>query len=149
MSNSKEYQVKRTECERLYLDGKTNAGELATIFGVRPATVENWIRKYNWKNKETRLRDLDAEIMQMADEALLTALEEYKKDPANKDLQSLRGMLKEYIDRKKPSRQFLDYVIKFQEQFKEFCLDGGYGDLWEEYRKIGSEFSEYLRVRNG
>jgi len=149
MSNSKDYQKKRLECEKMFVSGRINAGELAVIFGVRRATVENWIRKYKWKSKEQEQRDIDTDIMKLADEALLVALQEFKKDPANKDLQSLRGMFKEYLDRKKPSRQYLDYVVRFQEQFKDFCLENGYGDLWEDYRKIGMEFSDYLRIKNG
>lgn len=149
MANSRDYRIKRAECERMYLDGKTDASELAAIFSVKPATVEGWIRKYGWKTQEAKQRDIEAEIIRLADEALLVALEEFKKDPANKDLQSLRGMFKEFLERRKPARKFLDYVIKFQEQFKDFCLTKGHLELWETYRQVGQEFSEYLRIHNG
>jgi hypothetical protein len=147
-TNTKEYRKKRIDCEKKYMAGQTDIQELAEIYSVKPGTVENWIRKFGWKTKEAKLRDLDGTILRKADEALLVALEAFIENPLNKDLQSLKGILKEYSDRKKPAREYLDYAVKFQEQFKDFCLERGKQELWEEYRKVGIEFSDYLRVRN-
>jgi len=107
------------------------------------------LSKGKWKDKESEQKNIEFEILKLADQALLIALREFVKDPKNKDMQSLKGMLKEFLDRKKPAKEYLDYVVKFQEQFKDYCMKNSYLELWEEYRKIGIDFTDYLRIVNG
>lgn len=144
---STEYREKNRACEKMYRDGVTNTSLLGKLFAVRESTVKRWIVKGKWETREEEIKALDDEITRAADEALLKALKEFKQNPS-KDLQSLNSMLKGYLERKKPDKRLLEYIILFCDQYVDFCIQKGYEEHRKTFQETLTEFAEYARVRN-
>ena len=89
MSNALEFRIKRENCKEAYLNGKTDPTELAVIFGVSVITVRKWIKSGKWADLFKEERKLDHEISLARKRALIQALREYAKNPADTALQSL------------------------------------------------------------
>ena len=142
-------QQKKSTAEMLFRSGKTDPKELAEVFGVSYPTICRWIKAGNWKQDVDELLQLDKELEINAKKLLLEKFKTGIKSPDDRlDIQSLNSLYKEIRNNNKPSKEYLDYVIKFQEQFKEFCHQNQHTELWEMYRGIGKEFSEFLREAN-
>jgi len=131
----------------LYESGITDVKLIARNVGVEPRTVSRWIKKESWNTKNEEIKDLQKKIEKAADQLLFVAMQEYTKDPANKDLQSLRGLLREYMERKKPDKRLLEHIIKFQEDVIEFCMQTGNDVLRKHYQASLLDLSEFLREK--
>lgn len=146
--NYKNYKIKREMGEQIYRDGKTDPDYIAQVVGVSSRTIHRWIKKYDWKTKQQKQLSLEEKILQEADEALLVMLQQYRKNPANADLQSMRNMLKSWLERKRPDKKLNEYIIKFLDQFVDYTIEIGAKDLRKQFQEHVTDFAEYARKRN-
>lgn len=149
MSNSIEFRIKRDNCKEAYLNGKTEPTELAVIFGVSDITVRKWIRNGKWDDLFKEENQLDHEIAIARKKALIQALREYAKNPADTAIQSLVSMMKQDQKDRQPSKELNDYIVKFLDQVTDFMIEKGHETLLKHFQSILHDLAEYLRVRNG
>ncbi len=149
MSNALEYRIKRENCKETYLNGKTDPNELGIIFGVSDITVRKWIKSGNWDSLFKEERKLDHEIKVARKRALIQALREYAKNPADTALQSLVSLIKQNQKDDEPARELNDYIVKFMDQTTDFMVEKGYETLLKQFQAIVLDLADYLRIRNG
>jgi transposase len=149
MSNSKEFRIKRDNCRQAYLNGKTDPLELAVIFGVSAITVRKWIKSGRWDELFKEERKLDHEISLARKKALIQALREYAKNPADTALQSLVSLIKQNQKDSEPSKELNDYIVRFLDQATDFMIEKGHETLLKQFQGIVMDLAEYLRTRNG
>jgi len=149
MSNSREFRIKRDNCKEAYLNGKTEPTELAVIFGVSDITVRKWVKSGKWDELFKEERKLDHEIAIARKRALIQALREYAKNPADTAIQSLVSMMKQDQKDRQPSKELNDYIVKFLDQVTDFMIEKGHETLLKQFQSILHDLAEYLRVRNG
>jgi hypothetical protein len=149
MSNALEYRIKRENCKESYLNGKTDPNELGIIFGVSDITVRKWIKSGNWDSLFKEERKLDHEIKVARKRALIQALREYAKNPADTALQSLVSLIKQNQKDDEPARELNDYIVKFMDQTTDFMVEKGYETLLKQFQGIVLDLADYLRIRNG
>jgi hypothetical protein len=149
MSNALEFRIKRDNCRDAYLNGKTDPTELAVIFGVSVITVRKWIKSGKWAELFKEERKLDHEISLARKKALIQALREYAKNPADTALQSLVSLIKQNQKDSEPSKELNDYIVKFLDQVTDFMIEKGHETLLKQFQSILHDLAEYLRVRNG
>jgi len=149
MSNSREFRIKRDNCKEAYLNGKTEPTELAVIFGVSDITVRKWIKSGKWDELFKEENQLDHEIAIARKKALIQALREYAKNPADTAIQSLVSMMKQDQKDRQPSKELNDYIVKFLDQVTDFMIEKGHETLLKQFQSILHDLAEYLRVRNG
>ncbi|MDD4223465.1 MAG: hypothetical protein PHD87_02635 [Candidatus Cloacimonetes bacterium] len=149
MSNSREFRIKRDNCKEAYLNGKTDPYELAMIFGVSDITVRKWIKSGKWDELFKEENQLDHEIAIARKKALIQALREYAKNPADTAIQSLVSMMKQDQKDRQPSKELNDYIVKFLDQVTDFMIEKGHETLLKQFQSILHDLAEYLRVRNG
>jgi hypothetical protein len=146
MSNTINLRLKQKECEKLFFAGQRDAKELALLFEVGESTIARWRKNGRWIERLMEQQSTDQDVRELATKALEVALKEYIKEPKGKDMQSLRGMLKIFIEDRKPSLSYLDHAIRFQKLFQEFCKQKGHNALLTEYNKYGIEFLDFIRL---
>jgi len=149
MSNSREFRIKRDNCKEAYLNGKTEPTELAVIFGVSDITVRKWIKGGKWDELFKEENQLDHEIAIARKKALIQALREYAKNPADTAIQSLVSMMKQDQKDRQPSKELNDYIVKFLDQVTDFMIEKGHETLLKQFQSILHDLADYLRVRNG
>jgi uncharacterized protein YjcR len=149
MSNSREFRIKRDNCKEAYLNGKTDPTELAVIFGVSDITVRKWIKSGKWDELFKEENQLDHEIAIARKKALIQALREYAKNPADTAIQSLVSMMKQDQKDRQPSKELNDYIVKFLDQVTDFMIEKGHETLLKQFQSILHDLADYLRVRNG
>jgi hypothetical protein len=149
MSNSKAFREKKEMAFEAFISGKTSPKELAELVGCSPVTVSKWIANGKWDKIEGEERRLNRKITVARRKALLTALEEYSKDPKNTALQSLVGILRQEMKREEPAKELCNYIVKFLDQVTDFMIEKGYDGLLKQFQSIVMELAEYLRMRNG
>ncbi len=149
MSNSREFRIKRDNCKEAYLNGKTDPLELAVIFGVSDITVRKWIKSGKWDELFKEENQLDHETAIARKKALIQALREYAKNPADTAIQSLVSMMKQDQKDRQPSKELNDYIVKFLDQVTDFMIEKGHETLLKQFQSILHDLAEYLRVRNG
>jgi len=149
MSNSREFRIKRDNCKEAYLNGKTDPTELAVIFGVSDITVRKWVKNGKWDELFKEENQLDHEIAIARKKALIQALREYAKNPADTAIQSLVSMMKQDQKDRQPSKELNDYIVRFLDQVTDFMIEKGYETLLKQFQGIVLDLAEYLRVRNG
>ena len=148
MSNALEFRIKRDNCRDAYLNGKTDPTELAVIFGVSDITVRKWIKSGKWDELFKEERKLDHEISIARKRALIQALREYAKNPADTALQSLVSLIKQNQKDSEPSKELNDYIVRFLDQVTDFMIEKGHETLLKHFNGIVIDLAEYLRVRN-
>lgn len=149
MSNSKAFREKKEMAFEAFISGKTSPKELAELVGCSPVTIGKWIAAGKWDKIEGEERKLNRKITVARRKALLTALEEYAKDPKNTALQSLVSILRQEMKRDEPAKELCDYIVKFLDQVTDFMIEKGYEGMLKQFQAIVMELAEYLRVRNG
>ena len=149
MSNAIEFRIKRDNCKEAYLNGKTDPYELAMIFGVSDITVRKWIKSGKWDELFKEENQLDHEIAIARKKALIQALREYAKNPADTAIQSLVSMMKQDQKDRQPSKELNDYIVRFLDQVTDFMIEKGHETLLKQFQSILHDLAEYLRVRNG
>ena len=149
MSNALEFRIKRDNCKEAYLNGKTDPLELAVIFGVSDITVRKWIKSGKWDELFKEENQLDHEIAIARKKALIQALREYAKNPADTAIQSLVSMMKQDQKDRQPSKELNDYIVKFLDQVTDFMIEKGHETLLKQFQSILHDLADYLRVRNG
>jgi len=149
MSNSREFRIKRDNCKEAYLNGKTDPTELAVIFGVSDITVRKWVKNGKWDELFKEENQLDHEIAIARKKALIQALREYAKNPADTAIQSLVSMMKQDQKDRQPSKELNDYIVRFLDQVTDFMIEKGHETLLKQFQSILHDLAEYLRVRNG
>jgi len=149
MSNSREFRIKRDNCKEAYLNGKTDPAELAVIFGVSDITVRKWVKSGKWDELFKEENQLDHEIAIARKKALIQALREYAKNPADTAIQSLVSMMKQDQKDRQPSKELNDYIVKFLDQVTDFMIEKGHETLLKQFQSILHDLADYLRVRNG
>ncbi len=149
MSNALEFRIKRDNCKEAYLNGKTDPLELAVIFGVSDITVRKWIKFGKWDEMFKEERKLDHEISLARKKALIQALREYAKNPADTALQSLVSLIKQNQKDSEPSKELNDYIVRFLDQVTDYMIEKGHATLLKQFQSVVLDLAEYLRVRNG
>jgi len=149
MSNALEFRIKRDNCKEAYLNGKTDPTELAVIFGVSDITVRKWVKSGKWDELFKEENQLDHEIAIARKKALIQALREYAKNPADTAIQSLVSMMKQDQKDRQPSKELNDYIVKFLDQVTDFMIEKGHETLLKQFQSILHDLADYLRVRNG
>ncbi|MBW6513604.1 MAG: hypothetical protein K0B87_02480 [Candidatus Syntrophosphaera sp.] len=149
MSNSREFRIKRDNCKEAYLNGKTDPTELAVIFGVSDITVRKWVKSGKWDELFKEENQLDHEIAIARKKALIQALREYAKNPADTAIQSLVSMMKQDQKDRQPSKELNDYIVRFLDQVTDYMIEKGHETLLKQFQSILHDLAEYLRVRNG
>ncbi len=145
--NATAYRNAKKIGEALYKGGITDVKVIARNVGVKPATVSKWIKVGAWVTKDEEIKDTQEKILSAADDVLLKAFERFSDDPLNKDLQSLNSMFKAYLERSKPDKKLLEYIIRFQEDVVEFCMQTGNDVLRKHYQEVLIDLSEFLRKK--
>ncbi len=145
--NATAYRHAKKIGKELYENGVTDAAAIARNVGVKPATVKKWIKIGCWITKDEEGKDVREKMLIAADAALLKAFERFENEPLNKDLQSLNSMFKAFLDRMKPDRKILEYIIKFQADVIEYCMQTGNNTLRKYYQEVLVDFSEFLRKK--
>ena len=118
------------------------------IFGVSYITVRKWIKSGKWAELFKEERKLDHEISLARKKALIQALREYAKNPADTALQSLVSLIKQNQKDSEPSKELNDYVVRFLDQVTDFMIEKGHETLLKQFNGIVIDLAEYLRVRN-
>ena len=131
------------------MNGKTDPLELAVIFGVSAITVRKWIKSGRWDELFKEERKLDHEISLARKKALIQALREYAKNPADTALQSLVSLIKQNQKDSEPSKELNDYIVRFLDQATDFMIEKGHETLLKQFQGIVMDLAEYLRTRNG
>ena len=149
MSNSREFRIKRDNCKEAYLNGKTDPYELAVIFGVSDITVRKWVKSGKWDELFKEENQLDHEIAIARKKALIQALREYAKNPADTAIQSLVSLIKQNQKDAEPSKELNDYIVRFLDQVTDFMIEKGHETMLKQFQGIVLDLAEYLRVRNG
>ena len=149
MSNSREFRIKRDNCKEAYLNGKTDPLELAVIFGVSDITVRKWVKSGKWDELFKEEHQLDHEIAIARKKALIQALREYAKNPADTAIQSLVSMMKQDQKDRQPSKELYDYIVRFLDQVTDFMIEKGHETMLKQFQSILHDLADYLRVRNG
>ena len=149
MSNSREFRIKRDNCKEAYFNGKTDPYALAMIFGVSDITVRKWIKGGKWDELFKEENQRDHEIAIARKKALIQALREYAKNPADTAIQSLVSMMKQDQKDRQPAKELNDYIVKFLDQVTDFMIEKGHETLLKQFQSILHDLAEYLRVRNG
>ena len=149
MSNSREFRIKRDNCKEAYLNGKTDPTELAVIFGVSDISVRKRVKSGKWDELFKEENQLDHEIAIARKKALIQALREYAKNPADTAIQSLVSMMKQDQKDRQPSKELNDYIVKFLDQVTDFMIEKGHETLLKQFQSILHDLADYLRVRNG
>ncbi|GAB1468231.1 hypothetical protein MASR2M64_09420 [Candidatus Cloacimonadota bacterium] len=149
MSNSREFRIKRDNCKEAYLNGKTDPLELAVIFGVSDITVRKWVKSGKWDELFKEEHQLDHEIAIARKKALIQALREYAKNPADTAIQSLVSMMKQDQKDRQPSKELNDYIVRFLDQVTDFMIEKGHETMLKQFQSILHDLADYLRVRNG
>ena len=149
MSNALEFRIKRDNCKEAYLNGKTDPRELAVIFGVSDITVRKWVKNGKWDELFKEERKLDHEISLARKKALIQALREYAKNPADTALQSLVSLIKQNQKDSEPAKELNDYIVRFLDQVTDFMIEKGHETMLKQFQGIVLDLAEYLRVRNG
>jgi len=149
MSNAIEFRIKRDNCEETYLNGNTDPTELAVIFGVSDITVRKWVKSGKWDELFKEERKLDHEIGIARKRALIQALREYAKNPADTALQSLVSLIKQNQKDSEPSKELNDYIVRFLDQVTDFMIEKGHETMLKQFQSILHDLADYLRVRNG
>lgn len=149
MSNDKEFRIKRENCKDTYLNGKTDTAELAMIYGVSEITIRKWVKSGSWDTLFKEERKLDTDIRAARKKALIQALREYAKNPADASLQSLVNLIKQEQKDSEPAKELNDYIVKFLDQTTDFMVERGFETLLKHYQAIVLDLAEYLRLRNG
>ncbi|MDD2230126.1 MAG: hypothetical protein PHY48_12015 [Candidatus Cloacimonetes bacterium] len=149
MSNSREFRIKRDNCKEAYLNGKTDPLELAVIFGVSDITVRKWVKSGKWDELFKEEHQLDHEIAIARKKALIQALREYAKNPADTAIQSLVSMMKQDQKDRQPSKELNDYIVRFLDQVTDFMIEKGHETILKQFQSILHDLADYLRVRNG
>jgi hypothetical protein len=149
MSNALEFRIKRDNCKATYLNGNTDPTELAVIFGVSDITVRKWIKSGKWDELFKEERKLDHEISLARKKALIQALREYAKNPADTALQSLVSLIKQNQKDSEPAKELNDYIVRFLDQVTDFMIEKGHETMLKQFQGIVLDLAEYLRVRNG
>jgi len=119
------------------------------IFGVSDITVRKWIKGGKWDELFKEENQLDHEIAIARKKALIQALREYAKNPADTAIQSLVSMMKQDQKDRQPSKELNDYIVKFLDQVTDFMIEKGHETLLKQFQSILHDLAEYLRVRNG
>ncbi|MDD2230171.1 MAG: hypothetical protein PHY48_12240 [Candidatus Cloacimonetes bacterium] len=149
MSNSREFRIKRDNCKETYLNGNTDPTELAVIFGVSDITVRKWVKSGKWDELFKEEHQLDHEIAIARKKALIQALREYAKNPADTAIQSLVSMMKQDQKDRQPSKELNDYIVRFLDQVTDFMIEKGHETMLKQFQSILHDLADYLRVRNG
>ncbi|MDD2636490.1 MAG: hypothetical protein PHW82_13445 [Bacteroidales bacterium] len=149
MSNAIEFRIKRDNCKATYLNGNTDPTELAVIFGISDITVRKWIKSGKWDELFKEERKLDHEISLARKKALIQALREYAKNPADNALQSLVSLIKQNQKDSEPAKELNDYIVRFLDQVTDFMIEKGHETMLKQFQSIVLDLAEYLRVRNG
>jgi len=149
MANTKEFKLKRDNCREAYLDGKTDPAELCVIFGVAEITVKKWIKAGRWEDLFKEEHKLDREIKLARKKALIQALREYAKNPADTALQSLVSLIKHDQREQEPAKELNDYIVRFLDQTTDYMIEKGHESLLKLFQEIVLDLAEYLRVKNG
>ena len=145
--NATAYRNAKKIAKELYENGVTDAEAIARNVGVQPRTVKKWIKNDCWITREEDSKDMREKMLAAADAALLKAFERFKDEPFNKDLQSLNSMFNRFLERMKPDKKILEYIIKFQADVIEFCMQSGNETLRKHYQAVLMELSEFLREK--
>ncbi len=141
------YRDAKKIAQELFENGVTEPKTISRHVQVLEGTIKRWIKKGKWITKAETAKNLQEEIETAADEALLQALKRFKTEPQNKDLQSLNSMLKGYLERRKPDRKMLEYILKFQSEVINYCIETGNDVLRKHYQASLLDFSEWLRKK--
>ena len=80
--------------------------------------------------------------------AINKGLMEFAKDPTSKDLQSLVGLIKQFRDEKKATKEYKDYVIKFLDRTVDFLLENRDDYLTNGFKRKLVDLAQYLLERN-
>lgn len=103
----------RAAAKTLFLAGGLSMTDIAATFGVSPRTMSSWKKKDNWDDALDTEISVDDKIKTLIKESLVTALEEFKKNPTKTPLQSLVSILKQHQKSNEPAKELFDYMLKF------------------------------------
>ena len=148
MSNSKIFREKKDEAFKAYIGGKTDPKEIALLVGCSHVTVQKWIKQGKWDKLQSEDRKLDRRIAVARRKALLTALEEYAKDPKSTALQSLVSILRSEMKKDGDAKEINEYIVTFLDQTTDFFLERGLNGLLKDFQAVLTDLAEYLRKRN-
>ncbi len=112
-------------------------------------TVKKWIKTGHWEDLFREEHKLDREIKLARKKALIQALREYAKNPADTALQSLVSLIKHDQREQEPAKELNDYIVRFLDQTTDYMIEKGHESLLKLFQEIVLDLAEYLRVKNG
>ncbi len=142
------YRVIRALAHKAWREGEHDLEKLADSFNLGVRTIEKWKREDDWQSTEVSIVELHARVERLILEAECVALEDYIKDPENKEKQSLVNMIKHHKEQFAPSKELNQYVIKFMQGVVDFAIENGLEGLREQFQEHGREIADFLRVSN-
>jgi hypothetical protein len=146
--NSKEWRAKRNLVKEAYEAGENDLGSLSKQYGIKLNTLQNWVRKYGWKEKTEKIAEIQERIEKNMMLALDKGLESYIENPGDSSLQSLVVLIKDYMIKTKPAKELNTYIIRFIDQSSDYFLQKGDENALQIYQENIVELAEYLRVVN-
>ncbi|MCL2065569.1 MAG: helix-turn-helix domain-containing protein [Candidatus Cloacimonetes bacterium] len=148
MSEKQDRENQKATCERMYVEGNIKVKDLARVMGVSEKTIYSWIKKGKWDEKKKDIIDMEKKIQINLRKAIKKGLMEFANEPTRKDLQSLVGLIKQFRDEKKPTKEYKDYIIKFLDRTVDFLLENGDDYLTNGFKKKLVDLAQYLLKRN-
>ena len=147
MSDLNDKKLRKLTCEQMYVELDIGVTECAKAIGVCDQTIYKWIKKGNWNEKKLETYNLEKLININLKRALNQGLKNFAIDPANKDLQSLVSLLKQFKEQNKPTHAYKDNILNFLDKTTDFFLEKNMEEIANVFKGYVVELAEYLMVR--
>ena len=142
-TTAKNKAIKAT-CKKLYIDDDKSIAELSLIFGVPEKTIYRWSNDEDWSLLKTHQAAIESKIEINLKLAIVKGLEEFAKNPGDKDLQSLVSLLKQFTERHKPTLAYKDNIMKFLSKTKDYFLEKEMKETAQVFSTCVIDLAEYL-----
>ena len=147
MPDTKDKKLRKLLCEQMYVELDIGIDECATLTGASKKSVYRWIREGRWNEKKVETFNLEKLININLKRALNQGLKNFAIDPANKDLQSLVSLLKQFKEQNKPTHAYKDNILNFLDKTTDFFLEKNMEEIANVFKGYVVELAEYLMVR--
>ena len=147
MLETEDKRIRKITCEQLYVDLDLSIEECARMVGVCDKTIYRWIKDGGWNAKKYETQALEKQISLNLKKALNQGLKSFASEPANKDLQSLVSLLKQFKEQNKPSVAYKDNILTFIDKTTDYFLEKGLHDVANIFKSYVIELAEYLLSR--
>ena len=147
MSEIQDKMIRKVTCEQMYVELDLSIEECAKVCGVSIKTIYRWIADGKWNEKKLESHTMEKHIHLNLKKALNQGLKSFANDPANRDLQSLVSLLKQFKEQNKPSANHKDNLLNFIDRTTDFFLEKNMEEIATVFKTYVVELAEYLLLR--